>query len=62
MTPGPFFFLAASAYEDVPWINELVDWVAWLAKSKPGTKIVGRQNSSNTRTPYFLIHATSFLS
>ncbi|KAI0067118.1 class I glutamine amidotransferase-like protein [Artomyces pyxidatus] len=32
---------AASAYEDVPWINKLVEWVARLASTKPEIKIIG---------------------
>ncbi|KAN0126047.1 Class I glutamine amidotransferase-like protein [Russula decolorans] len=32
---------AASAYEDVEWINKLVSWVANVANSRPRIKIIG---------------------
>ncbi|TFY80860.1 hypothetical protein EWM64_g3151 [Hericium alpestre] len=32
---------AASAYEDIPWINKLVEWLARVADSKPQLKIIG---------------------
>ncbi|KAA1477948.1 class I glutamine amidotransferase-like protein [Dentipellis sp. KUC8613] len=32
---------ASSAYEDIPWINKLVSWVADVATTKPQIKIVG---------------------
>ncbi|KAI0041907.1 class I glutamine amidotransferase-like protein [Auriscalpium vulgare] len=32
---------AASAYEDVEWINKLVSWTARLATTKPQIKIIG---------------------
>jgi hypothetical protein len=33
--------LAASAYEDVEWINILVSWVANIATNRPHIKIIG---------------------
>ncbi|KAI5826439.1 class I glutamine amidotransferase-like protein [Schizophyllum commune Tattone D] len=32
---------AASAYDDVPWINKLVDWVRHIAQDKPQIRIFG---------------------
>ncbi|KAI0795069.1 class I glutamine amidotransferase-like protein [Abortiporus biennis] len=32
---------AANAYENVPWINKLVGYVAWVAKDKPKIKLFG---------------------
>lgn len=32
---------AASAYEDIPWINKLVSWVAETANNRPEVKLIG---------------------
>lgn len=32
---------AASAYEDIGWINKLVRYIAHVAENKPHIKIVG---------------------
>jgi hypothetical protein len=44
--------LAASAYEDVEWINKLVAWVADVATNRPRTKIIGLSCPLNP--PYIL--------
>ena len=40
--------LAASAYEDVEWINKLVPWVADVAINRPHIKIIGLSSPSNS--------------
>lgn len=32
---------ASSAYEDVPWINQLVEYTAWIGSEKPQIKLIG---------------------
>lgn len=39
--PGRRRITAASAYQDVEWINKLVGYTSNLAQSKPGVKIFG---------------------
>jgi hypothetical protein len=39
-----FSRLAASACEDVEWINKLMSWVADVATNKPQIKIIGMPN------------------
>jgi hypothetical protein len=34
--------IAASAYQDLEWINKLVAYTAYIATSKPHVKIIGR--------------------
>lgn len=34
-------YLAASAYENLEWINELVKYTAFIAKEKPHIKLIG---------------------
>ena len=43
------FIEAASAYEDVPWISNLVKWVANISTAKPKLKIIGALHRTVTR-------------
>jgi GMP synthase-like glutamine amidotransferase len=36
-----FIFKAASAYKDIPWINQLVEFVSSIIDKHPKVKIVG---------------------
>ena len=45
---SPRYRLAASAYEDVEWINKLVPWVADVAINRPHIKIIGLSGPSNS--------------
>ena len=37
--------VAASAYEDVEWINKLVSWIANVVSTKPQIKIIGEYSA-----------------
>lgn len=46
-----FSHLAASAYEDVEWINILVPWVADIATNRPHIKIIGEPKNMKSTQP-----------
>ena len=44
---------AASAYEDVPWINKLVDYAKFVVEEKPKIRVIGGCNCSRLRSVCF---------
>lgn len=55
------YCIAASAYEDVEWINKLVPWVADVAINRPRIKIIGPPDLLSPPYTLEIIHEQEYV-